>query len=123
MNTGLDLVKAHHNLGGVKHDTGKPGLHLLPPEALEEIAKVLDFGSRKYDSWNWAQGFKWSRLYGSTLRHLFAHMRGENKDPETGLSHLAHVGCNVLFLIYHELHGVGEDDRHPRPMSVNKSKG
>lgn len=114
---GYRLVTSHMEVstGGIKHDQGKPGLHLLPTEALEEIAKVLDFGSQKYTSWNWAQGFKWSRLYASTLRHLFAHMRGENKDPETGLSHLSHVGCNVLFLIYHELYGLGEDDRHPRP--------
>ncbi len=120
MNTGLDLVKAHHSIGGTKHDAGKPAFHLLPSEALEEIAKVLDFGSRKYNDWNWAQGFKWGRLYGATLRHIYAHLRGESKDPETGLSHLAHAGANILFLLYHELHGVGEDDRHPRPSPVNK---
>ena len=105
---------------GVKHDAGKPALHLLPVEALEEIAQVLSYGEKKYNSWNWAQGFKWSRLYGATLRHLYAHMRGENKDPETGLSHLAHVGCNILFLLYHEMHKIGVDDRHVRPTSFNE---
>lgn len=99
----------------IKHDGEKIPLALLPTEALEEIAKVLSFGSRKYSDWNWAQGFKWSRLYSSTLRHLYAHMRGEDKDPETGLSHLAHAGANVLFLIYHERYKIGEDDRHSRP--------
>ena len=104
----------------LKHDGEKIPLALLPFESLEEIAKVLDFGSQKYSDWNWTKGFKWSRLYSSTLRHLFAHMRGENKDPETGLSHLAHAGANVLFLIYHELHRVGEDDRHNRPVPNKK---
>jgi hypothetical protein len=99
----------------LKYDGEKAPLSLIPVEALEEIAKVLDFGSRKYSEWNWTKGFKWSRLYSSTLRHLYAHMKGENKDPETGLSHLAHVGANVLFLIYHDVHQVGEDDRHLRP--------
>jgi hypothetical protein len=110
---GVELFELH--VTGVKYDDAKAPLALLPPEALEEIAKVLAFGSRKYSAWNWTKGFKWSRLYSSTLRHLFAHMKGENIDPETGLSHLAHVGANVLFLIYHEVHKVGEDDRHLRP--------
>lgn len=112
---GLELFELH--VTGTKYDDAKTPLALLPPECLEEIAKVLAFGSRKYSDWNWAGGFKWSRLYSSTLRHLFAHMKGEQIDPETKLSHLAHAGANVLFLIYHELHRVGEDDRHLRPKS------
>ena len=115
---GYQLAKQHVNVtqvAGIKHDANKPRMDLVPSECLEEIAKVLDFGSRKYTDWNWAKGFKWSRLYGASLRHLYAHMRGESKDPETGISHLAHLGANVLFLLYHELHQVGEDDRHPRP--------
>lgn len=117
--SGYQLASSHVNVTqvvqGVKHDAGKPRMDLLPSEALEEIAKVLAFGADKYSDWNWAKGFKWSRLYGATLRHLYAHIKGESKDPETGISHLAHAGANVLFLIYHELHRVGEDDRHPRP--------
>ena len=115
---GRNLVEQHVNVtqtAGIKYDANKPRMDLLPSESLEEIAKVLNFGADKYSDWNWAKGFKWSRLYGATLRHLYAHMRGEQKDPETGISHLAHAGANVLFLIYHELHQVGEDDRHPRP--------
>lgn len=100
--------------GGIKHDSGKPRLELLPSEALEEIAKVLTFGAEKYDDWNWAKGFKYSRLLGALLRHVLAFMRGEDKDPETGLSHLAHAGANIVFLLYHIKVGVGEDDRHPR---------
>lgn len=116
-NAGITLAKQHNQVGkeGVKHDEGKYPLHLLPVEVLEEVSRVLDFGSRKYQDWNWAKGFKWSRLYSASLRHLFAHMRGEDKDPETGISHLAHATCNLLFLMYHELHKKGEDDRHPRP--------
>jgi hypothetical protein len=36
---------------------------------------------------------------------------GEDKDPETGFSHLSHVGCCALFLIAYELRGAGLDDR------------
>jgi len=96
----------------IKHDSGKIPVELLPTEALEEIAKVLDFGSRKYASWNWSNGFKWSRLIGATLRHLFLFQRGIDKDEESGLSHLAHAGCCILFLLQHELSSLGSDDRH-----------
>ncbi len=99
---------------GVKQDQGKPRLDLMPTEALEEIGKVLEFGAKKYDPWNWAKGLAWSRLLGAALRHLYAWARGESKDPESGLSHLAHAGCNILFLIYFERNKSGEDDRHLR---------
>lgn len=62
--------------------------------------------------WNWAKGFTWSRLIGAALRHLFAFARGEDRDPESGLSHLAHAGCCILFLITHERCKLGTDDRY-----------
>lgn len=121
---GVKLAETHVDVRksevGVKFDADKAPLHLIPVECLEEVAKVLSYGSQKYSDWNWAKGFKWSRLYGATLRHLYAHMRGEDKDKETNISHLTHATCNLLFLMYHELHQVGEDDRHPRPASNRK---
>ncbi len=100
---------------GTKSDEGKNRLDLLPTESLEEIAKVLTFGAKKYADYNWTKGFTWSRLLGATLRHLFAFMRGEDKDPESGLSHLAHAGCCILFLLYHEKYHTDLDDRHKLP--------
>lgn len=95
----------------LKFDGEKPRVDLLPAYSLEEIAKVLTFGAEKYDSWNWTNGFKWSRLLGAALRHLFAFMRGQDKDPESGLSHLAHLGCCVVFLLWHEKYKKNLDDR------------
>lgn len=96
---------------GLKFDDNKLPLELLPTQALEEIAKVLAHGREKYAAWNWAKGFRWSRLIGAALRHLYAWARGEDKDPESGISHLAHLGCCVVFLLQHEISGLGEDDR------------
>ena len=96
----------------IKHDEEKIPVELLPTQALEEIAKVLAFGKVKYTAFNWAKGFKWTRLIGAAMRHLFAWQRGEDKDKESGLSHLAHLGCCVLFLLQHEISGLGEDDRY-----------
>ena len=97
--------------GGTKHDTGKLRMDLIPVGPLTEIAAVLTDGAAKYAEWNWADGFKWSRLIGALLRHVFAWVGGEDKDQETGLSHMAHAGCCILFLLAHEQHGLGEDDR------------
>lgn len=96
----------------IKFDSDKIKVELLPTAAVEEIAKVLTFGAQKYDSHNWRHGFEWSRPLGACFRHLFAWARGIDKDPETGLSHLAHAGCNILFLLTFELEGSGEDDRY-----------
>lgn len=95
----------------IKYDSNKPPLELLPADPLIEIAKALDFGRQKYDAWNWTKGFKWSRLIGAAMRHLFAFAKGEDKDPESNLSHLAHLGCCVLFLLWHEKHKPELDDR------------
>jgi hypothetical protein len=116
--------------GGLKFDGEKPRMELLDRHALEQIAKVLTFGAKKYDSHNWRKGILWSRLYGAALRHLLASMDGEDTDPESGLSHLAHLGCCTLFLLWHEQHrrdlddryrNVAEDDRyrHSQPSENN----
>lgn len=76
-------------MDGKKNDTGKLPLEFLPLDAIEAEAEVLQFGASKYDARNWEKGMRWGRLYGAVLRHLFAWWRGEAKDPETGLSHLA----------------------------------
>lgn len=96
---------------GVKHDQGKTPLELLAFDALEEIGKVLAFGKAKYAPRNWENGMDWGRVYGALLRHLFAWWRGQENDPETGLSHLAHAGCCVMFLLAYSLRSVGKDDR------------
>jgi hypothetical protein len=87
----------------VKSDTGKLDWSLVPIDAVEEIAKVLEFGAKKYAAHNWKQGggFSWIRVFNSLVRHIFAWVRGEDKDPESGLSHLAHAGCNILFLLHY----------------------
>ena len=95
-----------------KHDQDKVPVELVPTEAIEAIAEVLAFGAQKYSANNWRSGFKWSRLFGACLRHIYAHMRGQNIDPESGLSHLAHAGCCIMFLITHETNKLGEDDRY-----------
>ncbi len=98
-------------LKGRKDDTGKLPFHLLPPELLEGVASVLDFGAKKYHPRNWEAGMDWSRVFAALQRHMWAWWGGEDKDPETGMSHLYHAGCCIAFLISYEKRGIGNDDR------------
>lgn len=95
----------------IKYDSEKIRVELLPYNALLEIAKVMTIGATKYGDNNWRKGMLWSRLYGACLRHLIAWYEGQDKDEETGLLHLAHAGCCILFLITYQLLGLGTDNR------------
>lgn len=97
---------------GRKDDQEKIRLDLIPSSAIIALGRVLTFGAKKYDDNNWRKGMKWGRLIGATLRHLFAWMGGQDKDPETGYSHLWHALCCIAFLIEYEQYGIGEDDRY-----------
>jgi hypothetical protein len=53
----------------------------------------------------------WSRCFGALMRHMTAWWEERDVDEETGMSHLWHAGCCILFLIAYELRGLGTDDR------------
>lgn len=108
---GQIIMNKEHKDVGKKYDGGKPRMDLLSSIALEEIAKVMTFGAKKYGDNNWRGGIAWSRVLGALFRHGFSFLGGEDKDPETGLSHLAHVGCCVMFLLEYEVTRREFDDR------------
>lgn len=101
-------------MSAAKFDGEKPRADLLPSAPLLMIAEVLTFGAKKYAAHNWRAGFDQSRLIGAALRHLLAYNDGEDTDPESGLSHLAHLGCCVLFMLEQQAKGTGNDDRYKR---------
>ena len=102
----------------VKHDDGKADWSLVPFESLEGMVKVLEFGAQKYAGWNWTTngGFSYTRVLRSCLRHLFAWARGEDLDPESGLSHIHHAMCNLLFISHYigNKEKYNKDDRQVR---------
>lgn len=115
MNNSTTVVNNITYDSGQKFDADKIRMDLFPAAAIEEISKVLTFGAKKYAAHNWAKGIAYSRLLGAAFRHLFAYSRGEDKDPESGLSHLAHAGCCVVFLIWMEKFRADLDDRFKDP--------
>lgn len=101
----------YDNRGGVKFDDDKIRYDLMPPEMLDGVNRVLMFGAAKYAPRNWERGMPWSRVFNSLMRHMWAWFRGEDKDPESQMSHLWHAGCCIAFLIAYEQRGIGNDDR------------
>lgn len=87
-------------LKGVKLDRGKPDWTLLPWGAVEQVVRVLDHGVEKYsrEGWRKVEGAR-LRYSAAALRHITTRLRGERLDPETGLPHLAHAVCCLLFLL------------------------
>lgn len=98
--------------GGIKHDQDKPQMSLLDPEYLEDMAKVLTFGAKKYSAHNWRGGIDISRIISAIYRHLGSINRGEDIDSESGLSHSSHLGVNVMFLNWMLQHRKDLDDRY-----------
>ena len=86
-----------------KFDGKKNRLELIQPDFIEGLGRILSFGAEKYDANNWMLANSdedQERIQGALLRHVFAYMKGEKVDPETGESHLYHATCNLMFLDY-----------------------
>jgi hypothetical protein len=84
---------------------------LLPWDALWTVARIFGFGASKYAERNWENGLRWSSSHAALQRHLALWWAGEDSDPESQLSHIAHVAWHGLVLLAHELRGIGIDDR------------
>lgn len=108
---------------GTKFDQGKDRWDLAPWAAFTQIIKVLTFGAAKYDSWNWAQGLKYSRVRAALQRHLLAFDQGIDHDEETGLLHLAHAGCCLVFLLTFQLFPARYRDFDDRFIFVDVEEG
>jgi hypothetical protein len=113
-----------------KFDTNKRCWSACPTKALEELADVMTMGMKKYGKHNYLQGgleysrlwdaalhnylqggLEYSRLWDAALRHLCAWYQGEDKDEESGLSHLAHAMACCGMLLEYQKRNLGKDDR------------
>lgn len=96
---------------GVKHDKEKPQLDLIPAEAIFALGEILTTGSQKYDRRNWEKGMDWGRIFAALMRHLWAWWGGQDKDVESGRSHLWHALACITFLVAYEQRKIGTDSR------------
>lgn len=94
-----DVSKGKKNEGGLKYDSNKPPLSLIPGSGLRAIGEVLAYGKEKYNAHNWRKGIEHSRLLDAAMRHLSYVCDGDLLDKESGLRHLAHAATNLVFLL------------------------
>lgn len=93
-----------------KADAGKPMLTLVPRQILFDIAKVREYGTKKYgDPDNWKQVEK-QRYRDAAFRHFMSYLDDpQGTDEESGLTHLSHLACNIAFLCEMERWEENED--------------
>lgn len=93
--------------GGMKDDKYKAPMWLVPLECMEQAAIVMKHGADKYGRDNWklvdAEDY-----YSAALRHMNAIQQGEELDKDSGLPHISHLLCNVVFLTFKYLHTKGD---------------
>lgn len=100
----------------------KTPLALIPPYAMEQTAWVHKLGSEKYGPFNWRETGVCATTYvAAIMRHLNAWRDGEDLDPESGISHIAHIACSCNILLDAQHCNTLQDDRYMK--SENPHRG
>ena len=105
------MVTGQILVDGTKYDQEKSRMDLLAPDVLEGLASILTYGATKYEPRNWEKGMHWGRVYAAAFRHLLAFWNGEDLDSESGLPHIDHALCCIMFLSAYHKRRIGIDDR------------
>lgn len=99
---------------------GKVPLEKLPFLVLLGDAVVHAGGAAKYGERNWRIDKIMTSTYeGAIMRHFVAWAGGEDKDPDSGMSHLYHIRACCAVMLDADLFGTLIDDRH-RSESIDK---
>ena len=88
---------------GIKSDKGKPRYSLIPWGPMSCVVEVMEYGARKYseDNWRYVENGR-VRFFDAAMRHMVSWHKGENRDGESDLPHLAHAVCCLLMAMYHD---------------------
>jgi hypothetical protein len=90
----------------------KVSLSLIPPVANVQEAVVMKLGADKYGAYNWRDKKVQLMIYLDAIsRHLSAYLDGESIDPESGVSHIAHIRANTGIVLDAESNGNLIDNR------------
>ena len=90
----------------------KPQLQLIPPVLNSEVAAALQHGAEKYGPWNWRESRVGLMTYiGAIRRHCDALLDGEDRDPESGITHLGHIAANCAIVLDAQEHDKIIDNR------------
>ena len=82
---------------------GRGRFDLIPPEALEMLAKHYEAGLEHYPEGNWRKGISLKRYMNSAMRHINKYRLGHRDEP-----HLVSALWNIIgFLVTEEMISVG----------------
>ncbi len=111
-----ELISLEEKLNTIKEtlkfDEGKPCISDIPQHSLMSVAKVFNYGTKKYSKFNYSGGTDWLRYYDATQRHLNAWMTGEDID-ESSHSHIDHAIASLMMLRENMHLKTGVDNRNP----------
>lgn len=98
-----------------RHNNDKPRMSIVPRAAIEECAKAMEYGAKKYSMHNWRVGGKKASshyLADSALRHIYSYLDGEDIDAESNNSHIGHALANLAFIAQLTRDNAITDDRY-----------
>lgn len=111
--------------GERKQNKGKFQPRLVPVEAIEDIARVCEYGNSKYDA-----NIAWDKLdpnqyIDALYRHLLHVVEDRYSMDESGLEHYKHLACNAAFLckLLRMEHNKDDYNRHRTSTGVKTNKG
>lgn len=106
-----------------KKDAGKPEIRLVPMQMVIDVARIREYGNKKYHSPDNWKTVEWERYWDAMMRHLIAAQESDDPlhalDDESGLPHLAHALCNGAFLAEFAAGNVKTVDVH-KQLNVDK---
>lgn len=83
-----------------RFNVGKIKWTLVHFKSISGLARVLEFGAKKYSKDNWKIGLDKEEILDSLTRHLAALIDGEICDEESLLPHIDHIMANAMFYSY-----------------------
>ena len=96
----------------IKADAGKPKLTLVPHQIIFDIARVREYGLKKYGTSESWKDVDIQRYRDATYRHFLAYLDDPHGvDEESGLPHLSHLACNIAFLCDLEHNDISKEDK------------
>lgn len=96
---------------GLRYNEGKTRYDLLPVFAIDQLARNMTSGAKKYAERNWEKGMNWTTVLASLKRHLAEWEAGNDYDPEDGQLLMAKVMTNAAFITEYYKIAPQYDDR------------
>jgi len=89
----------------LRYNNGKLDWTLLDFKSLEPLVKVMTYGEKKYNRFNWQKPCDDPRQHlQSAMRHLVALINSEEFDDESTERHTGHVMANMMMYNFHTRH-------------------